>query len=152
MENLKQLISIAVYVLFTSGFDSYFYGRGEKGYFKWLFKHFNWFGRDVPMRYRILQKTVELGGLTAVFIFGGFWCVAACLICHYFMLLDRLYYIFNGQEENIKKYEEQNGDPFWLTPFWFSGFFFFKNGFTVAKFNTSALIGIVISLIIIIIS
>lgn len=150
MENLKQLISITVYVLFTSGFDSYFYGRGEKGYFMWLFKSFKWFGRDVPMRYRILQKTVELGGLTAVFIFGGFWCVAACLICHYFMLLDRLYYIFNGQEQNIKRLETNNEDPFWLTPIWFSGHFFFKNGFTVNKFNISALLGILISLIIII--
>src|SRR5689334_480940 len=120
MENIKQLISILLYTLIASGFDSYFYGRGEKGYFKWLFHPYEWFGRDVPLRYRILQKAVELAGLTAVFIFGGLWCVAACLTCHYFMLLDRLYYIFNGQEQILKRIETYNENPYWLTPAWFS--------------------------------
>jgi hypothetical protein len=150
MENLYQIISITLYVLIVSGFDSYFYGRGEKGYYKWLFKPFNWFGREVPIRYRVLQKILETTGLALVLVVTDIYCVIACLICHYFMLLDRLYYIFNGQENGLKEAERTNANMYWLKPIYFSGYFFFKDKFTVLKFNISAIIGILISIIIII--
>ncbi len=169
---MYKLFYFILYILYASGFDSYFYGRGEKGKFKWLFKNITLFGISKPWRYRIIQKIWEVSGIVCVyllsnpspfgyspFVKGRLLVVLPCLAAHYFMVLDRLYYVFNGQEKLLRDFEINHTDVWWLKNPWFSGKFFFAEnspinergagGFTVLKFNVSALIGLIISYLII---
>jgi len=144
-----KFLYITLYILYTSGFDSYFYGRGEEGHFKWLFKYYLLFGIEVPLRYRVIQKINELSGIAAIYFLLGPWGVLACLIAHYFMVLDRIYYILNRQETSLQCFEEYNIHTDWLCRWWFSGKWFFRNGFTVSMFNLSAVTGLIVSYVII---
>lgn len=117
-----------LYVLYTSGFDSVLYPIVKP---TWL--------------YRIIQKILEGIGLYFVYTFSGIDAVGACLLCHYFMVMDFLYYVFRN--EFYKLDEEFTGTdkvPYWLDRIYFSGRWVFQYGFTIKKFFLSALAGVML--------
>ena len=122
------------YVLYTSIFDSILYPIVKP---TWL--------------YRVIQKILEGIGLYIVYIFLGFDGVAGCLICHYFLVQDRLFYLFRNEEDIINTYEYTRGKarPFWLVRIYYSGAWLFKDYFSMHRFDYSAFIGLLTGYLII---
>jgi len=120
------------YVLYTSIFDSILYPIVKP---TWL--------------YRVIQKTLEGIGLYIVYIFLGFDGVAGCLICHYFLVQDRLFYLFRNEEDVVRKYEGAGEVPEWLDRWYFSGKWLFKDYFSIHKFDYSLFIGLLTGYLII---
>jgi len=120
------------YVLYTSIFDSILYPIVKP---TWL--------------YRVIQKTLEGIGLYIVYIFLGFDGVAGCLICHYFLVQDRLFYLFRNEEDVVRKYEGAGEVPKWLDRWYFSGKWLFKDYFSMHKFDYSLFIGLLTGYLII---
>lgn len=120
------------YILYTSLFDSYLHPRIKPAWF-----------------YRVVQKFLELIGLYTVYYFYGIDTVAGCLVCHYFMVMDRLYYLIRSEEYVVQWYEGAGKVPDWLNRWYFSGLWLFRNYFTMHKFDLSAVSGFLIGYIII---
>ena len=140
-----KVLTVIGYIILVSGFDSFFYGQHEyHNNLKW------WF--NPQWRYRILQKVVEVIGLAGVYFLAGLWCVAGCLMAHYFMLMDFLYYLWNRAAYQIFLFEQNKDNVFWLKRIYFSGYWLFPNsptdfGFKVWKFNLSALAGFILAIL-----
>jgi len=114
------------YVLYTSIFDSILYPVVKP---TWL--------------YRIIQKLLEGIGLYAVYTFWGIDTVVACLVCHYFLVQDRLFYLLRNEEDVVRWYEGAGKVPDWLNKWYFSGKWMFKDYFSMHRFDLSLFIGLV---------
>ena len=113
------------YVLYTSIFDSILYPVVKP---TWL--------------YRIIQKLLEGIGIYAVYTFWGIDTVVACLVCHYFLVQDRLFYLLRNEEDVVRWYEGAGKVPDWLNKPYFSGYWMFKDYFSMHRFDLSLFIGL----------
>ena len=120
------------YVLYTSIFDSILYPVVKP---TWL--------------YRIIQKLLEGIGIYAVYTFWGIDTVVACLVCHYFLVQDRLFYLLRNEEDVVRWYEGAGKVPDWLNKWYFSGYWMFKDYFSIHRFDLSLFIGLVAGYIIV---
>lgn len=119
------------YIIYTSGFDSVLYTRISP---TWL--------------YRIIQKVLEgLGLAVLVWLSHSWWMLLPALLCHYAMVMDRLYYEWRGEDSDLDKFQRGGIDVFWLKRWYFSGWWLFKNRFTVKRLNWSAVVGLAAAVI-----
>lgn len=122
------MLVLLAYIIYASGFDSILYPIVKP---TWV--------------YRIIQKELEALGLLIVFLVSGIDWAVACLLPHYFMTMDYLFYVFRNEFKSLREeYEQKNKVPFWLNRIYFSGKWVFQYSFTVEKFALSALTGIVL--------
>ena len=91
-----------------------------------------------PVRYRILQKVIEVGGLFLVFWYGGIWQVVGILWAFYWLLNDYGYYVLTGQLWIAKGYKQ----AVWLTAMYQSGYWIL-NPYDYRRFRLSAAIGLI---------
>ncbi|RPI13471.1 MAG: hypothetical protein EHM58_18420 [Ignavibacteriae bacterium] len=153
----QKLAFVLAYILLISLFDSYTYGivyqqkmANNQNYINkftvWLFeeqKSSSSHILDVP-NYRMLQKTLEIGGLIAVFYFCGFLPAIGILLSHYFMSYDLLFYIILKQTQIFSVYEMYN-NTYWLQN-WFQAGYYFLNPFDRVMFYTSGFAGIALAI------
>lgn len=152
-----KLAFVIFYILFVSLFDSYTYGivyqqkmANNHNYVNtftvWLFNEQNSSTPgiiDVP-NYRMLQKTIEIGGLLAVLYFCGSLPAIGIALSHYFMSYDLLFYIILGQTRVFPSYEIYN-NTYWLRN-WFQAGYFLLNPFDHIMFYTSGFAGLALAI------
>lgn len=129
---IYRILGVVLYAVVISGLDSWLYGieHQRRNALPWLFN---------PMiRYRVLQKIFEIGGMLALFlIFHSWWIMAGILIAHACTVFDFLFYVWLRQMDYIKT---KGIDPYWLRHPFQVGYFLFRP-FSFGKFFVTFLFG-----------
>lgn len=151
-----KLAFVLSYIIIVSLFDSYTYGivyaqkmANNHNYVNtfttWLFEEQNpksgFF--DVP-NYRMLQKTLEIGGLLVVLYFCGVLPAFGLLLSHYFMSYDLLFFIILKTTYIFAEYEMYNS-TYWLQN-WYQAGYYLLNPFHRIMFYTSGIAGIALAI------
>lgn len=153
-----KLAIVLFYIFIITVFDSYTYGvvyqqkmANNKNYVNtftvWLFNEQKTSSPgifDVP-NYRMLQKTLEIGGLLAVLYFCGYLPAIGIALSHYFMSYDLLFYIILKQTHVFRYYEMYNS-TYWLQN-WYQAGYYLLNPFDRIMFYTSGFAGIALAII-----
>jgi hypothetical protein len=130
--------------------DGFFFGYcyENKQWFKtWLFKEFQFKGITIVPFYRLLQGTLDIIAIYLTYDWFGLWNTLAMLVAWYLMFKEYAYYIFMNQLRYLEIFEEENLNVYWLKRFYFSGWFLFKDKFTVKKFQLSFILSVIILII-----
>ena len=88
-------------------------------------------------RYRVIQKSLEIGGIIVVLYFCGLWAAIGLVISHYLMTYDMLFYIVLGQTDFLRSLK----DAWWLTNWYQTGYFILKP-FNSVYFYVSGITGL----------
>ena len=111
---------------------------------KWLsnslFKGYPMYGEMWYPYYRIYQWSLDLIAIYLVYVNCGFWATLLMLMAWFFMNKEMNYYLILGQWKELKRYEKEQLHVYWLDRIYFSGSFFFIDGFTVKSFIISYIV------------
>jgi hypothetical protein len=97
---------------------------------------------EVP-NYRLIQKSIEIGGLLAVLYLCGIFPAIGIALSHFFMSYDLLFYLFLKQTAVFSEYEKFN-NTYWLQN-WYQAGYFLLNPFNTVVFYTLGFAGITLA-------
>jgi len=148
--HIKMLIVLG-YIIIITLFDVYCYGiiyqekiKKENYHppvWSWVFWES---GAEHVMHYRIIQKTLELGGILLVLYFCGLWPAVGLVLSHYMLSYDMLFYlILNPSFINEL---ERTVNPYWLQNWYQIGYIILKP-FNSLYFYVSGTTGLLIAVL-----
>jgi hypothetical protein len=114
-----------------------------RGFWLWLMEPEFFYGGYEPIRYRIIQKLLEITFILISYFFGSAGEAAGLLLAHYFLTNEYGYYVLLSQLKFAKKYR---GRVSWLTHWYQSGYWMLKE-YNYQTFRLSAIIGLLILII-----
>lgn len=148
-----------MYIVFITMFDVYCYGiiyqqkikqeNYKSTFWQWLFWESTTSGKESDtapvsvIRYRVIQKTIEVTGIIVILYYCGLWAALGLLVSHYLLTYDLLFYIVMAQTYLFADFEK-NVNTYWLQNWYQSGYFIFKP-FNSMYFWISGLSGLVIA-------
>jgi hypothetical protein len=142
---LKKILTDPIFLtLVLSASDAFWYGfchEIKRWFGKSIFKEYQMQGETwVPFYRLFIQWPLDIAAVSAVYLTGGFWATLWMLGAWYFMNKEMNYYLALGQWKELRRYEKEGINVYWLDRLYFSGSMFFIGGFTVKGFVTSYII------------
>ena len=153
-----KLLFVILYIVSISLFDTYCYGiiyqqkiqkeNYKNPFWSWVFwesGHETGGEHVIVIRYRVIQKSLEITGIIIIFYFCGIWPAIGLVLSHYHLTYDLFFYIILNQTNSFENLEKAL-NPYWLQNWYQIGYFILKP-FNTLNFYVSGIGGLLIPLI-----
>jgi hypothetical protein len=156
VSTITKIIFAASYIILITLFDVYSYGivyqqkikqeNYSNTFWSWVFNETVKESGNEHIQvttYRIIQQTIQFGGIIIIFYYCGVWTAIGLLISHYLMSYDLLFYLLLGQTHLFAEFQKYNS-AYWLQN-WYQAGYFILQPFNPCWFYISGITGIIIA-------